>query len=101
MRAITADKAGPSERSQRRTVPRPIPQTRRPKGPTVSRKLPITGRWSQTRAGMITLDFPAVPFTAIYDNGGGHVTLTLSRQQSEQCRAILFDLLAISEDSDR
>ena len=62
-------------------------------------KLPITGRWSQTGAGRITLDFPAVPFTAIYDNGGGHVTLTLSRHEAEQCRGILFELLSISEGS--
>ena len=64
-------------------------------------KLPITGRWSQTRAGTISLDFPAVPFTAIYDNGGGHVTVTLSRHQAEQCRAVLHDVLSISEGTDR
>jgi hypothetical protein len=60
-------------------------------------KLPITGRWAQTRPGTISLDFPAVPYTAIYDNGGGHVTLTLSRHQAEQARAVLHDLLTISE----
>ncbi len=63
--------------------------------------IPISGRWAQTRAGMITLDLPAVPFVAIYDDGGGHVTLTLSRHHAEQCRAILFDLLTISEGNDR
>jgi hypothetical protein len=63
-------------------------------------KLPVTGRWSQTRPGTIALDFPAVPFTAIYDSGGGHVSLVLSRYQAVQTRAILHDLLTISEGSE-
>jgi hypothetical protein len=63
-------------------------------------KLPITGRWAQTRPGMISLDFPAVPFVAIYDDGGGHVTLALTQYQAETTRAVLFDLLTISEGND-
>jgi hypothetical protein len=62
--------------------------------------IPISGRWAQTRSGMITLDLPAVPFVAIYDNGGGHISLTLTRHHAEQCRAILFDLLAIASGGD-
>ncbi len=67
----------------------------------MSRNLPVTGRWSITRAGTISLDFPAVPFTAIYDNGGGHVTLVLTRYQAETTRAVLFDLLTISGGNDQ
>jgi hypothetical protein len=59
--------------------------------------IPINGRWSQRWRDSIDLDFPAVPFVAIHDDGGGHVTLTLTRYQAEQTRKVLHDLLTISE----
>jgi hypothetical protein len=63
--------------------------------------IPIAGQWSLRRVGSIELDLPAVPFTAIYDNGGGHVSITLTQHQARQTRAILHDLLTSSEASEK
>jgi hypothetical protein len=99
----------PTDREERPNRRRPPSVREHARGPRtspdeedqpVSVKLPITGRWAQTRPGMISLDFPAVPFVAIYDDGGGHVTLTVSRHESETVQAILCDLLRITEGND-
>ncbi len=63
--------------------------------------IPITGQWSLRRVGSIELDLPAVPLTAVYDNGGGHVTITLTRYQANQARAILHLLFTISATASR
>jgi hypothetical protein len=56
--------------------------------------IPLSGGWSQTRPGLIDLEVAAPPrLTVIIDDRGSHLSLSLSRHQAEQARAILIDLL--------
>jgi hypothetical protein len=54
------DKAGPPERHQRRAVPRPIPLSRRPKGPTVNTLIPEDPAAARFEALVDALGNPAL-----------------------------------------
>ncbi len=66
--------------------------------------IPLSGRWSQTRPGLIDLEVAApVRLTVVVDDLGSHLSLSLSRHQAAQARAILHDLLTdlLTEEGDR
>jgi hypothetical protein len=57
---------------------------------------PYLADGAKTRSGTVVLDMPAVDFTAIVDGRGSHLTVSLTRHQAEQARAVLYDVLSIS-----
>jgi hypothetical protein len=65
----------------------------------VSIKLPITVRWSH-KPGLITVELPGIPFIAVVERSGIHLTVMLTRTEGEQRRAGLTDVLAIRGDDD-
>jgi hypothetical protein len=64
------------------------------------RRLPITARWSH-KPGTVTVELPGIPFVAVVEGGGSHLSVTLTRAESERLRAGLADTLAISSDDDQ
>jgi hypothetical protein len=66
----------------------------------VARRLPISVRWSH-RPGIITVELPGIPFVAVVEHDGSHLTLMLTRAESDQLRANLADTLNISSNDDQ
>jgi hypothetical protein len=58
-------------------------------------KLPITVRWSH-KPGLITVELPGIPFIAVVERSGTHLTVMLTRTEGEQLRTGLADTLGIS-----
>jgi hypothetical protein len=57
--------------------------------------IPLSGQWSMTRPGLVDLDIPApARMTLVIDDRGSHLSLSLNRQQAEQARALLDELLS-------
>ena len=61
----------------------------------MSIKLPISVRWSH-RPGIVTIEMPGVARVLVVERGGSHLTVTLTRAQSEQLDPRLADTLSIS-----
>jgi hypothetical protein len=61
----------------------------------VARRLPITVRWSH-RPGIVTVELPGISFVAVVERDGSHLSVMLTRAESEQLRASLADTLSIS-----
>jgi hypothetical protein len=60
--------------------------------------IPLSGQWSMLHR-TIDLEFPAPSrLTVVTDGHGVHLSVSLSRHQGEEARAILADLLARTED---
>jgi hypothetical protein len=60
-------------------------------------KLPIEARWRNSHNQLVRLAIPDRPFSAVVDNNGSHLEVTLTRLDAERVRASLADLLTITE----
>jgi hypothetical protein len=58
-------------------------------------KLPISVRWSH-RPGIVTIEMPGVACVLVVERDGSHLSVMLTRAESEQLRASLADTLNIS-----
>jgi hypothetical protein len=59
-------------------------------------KLAIEARWRNSHNQLVRLAIPDRPFTAVVDNNGHHLEVTLTRLDAERVHASLADLLAIT-----